>query len=84
MDLQSQLLKQASLGSSGGDSKEARESSMQTCVKRAFIKASLRWHPDKFQLKFGSRLRASDRQQILARVQEVSQRINQEWSQWTH
>ena len=36
----------------------------------------LRWHPDRFANKFGTRLRASDRDRVLERVKQVSQMLN--------
>mmetsp|Transcript_47288 Transcript_47288/g.88179 ORF Transcript_47288/g.88179 Transcript_47288/m.88179 type:complete len:315 (-) Transcript_47288:136-1080(-) len=55
--------------------------------KRAFRKASLRWHPDKFASKFGNKLcddlcehnGMSHREAISTRVQEVVQAINESW-----
>jgi len=37
----------------------------------------LRWHPDKFQALFGRNLKPGDADQILAKVKEISQAINQ-------
>lgn len=36
----------------------------------------MRWHPDKFTAKFGARLIAKDRQQILHKVNAMSQLLN--------
>ena len=36
----------------------------------------MRWHPDKFIAKFGARLAAEDRPQILAHVNAMSQLLN--------
>lgn len=36
----------------------------------------LRWHPDKFQAMFGKNLKADDAEQIMAKVNEISQAIN--------
>lgn len=36
----------------------------------------MRWHPDKFEARFGRRLRAADRPRILDRVKSVSQALN--------
>lgn len=52
-----------------------------TAYRRAFRKASLRWHPDKFSAKFGRYLDPDDADEITARVQNVSQSINDEWSE---
>jgi len=48
--------------------------------KRAFKKASLRWHPDKFAAKYSAKIRPEHVQSISARVQGVSQAINDAWS----
>ena len=37
----------------------------------------LRWHPDKFQASFGRNLKSEDADQIMAKVKEISQAINQ-------
>ncbi len=37
----------------------------------------LRWHPDKFQALFGRNLKPDDADQIMAKVKEISQAINQ-------
>ena len=36
----------------------------------------MRWHPDKFAGKFTARLRANDKDQILTRVNYISQMLN--------
>lgn len=36
----------------------------------------MRWHPDKFESRFGRRLAAKDRERILERVKGVSQALN--------
>ena len=48
--------------------------------KRAFRKASLRWHPDKFAAKFSSKMHPDEAARVAARVQGVSQAINDAWS----
>lgn len=35
----------------------------------------LRWHPDKFEARWGARLVAAERQRILARVQETAGKL---------
>ena len=47
--------------------------------KRAYRKGSLRWHPDKFQSRHGSRLAPGTAEETLRRVAEVAQRINSAW-----
>ena len=49
--------------------------------KKAMKKYVLRWHPDKFQQKYGPRLAASDRDRILDKVKAVSQAVNAQWAQ---
>ena len=36
----------------------------------------MRWHPDKFEARFGRRLKAGDRSRILDRVKGMSQALN--------
>ena len=62
-------------GSRASDSREAF-----VAHKRAFRKANLRWHPDKFMHRFGKALDARDAARIEARTQEISQAINEAWS----
>ena len=38
--------------------------------------AAIRWHPDKFKAKFGNRVREAEAKEILERVLETSQNIN--------
>lgn len=42
-------------------------------------KELLRWHPDKFLQKFGSRLAAEEKKLIIDKVQRISERISSEW-----
>eukprot|EP00878_Enallax_costatus_P016114 GHUV01016899.1.p1 GENE.GHUV01016899.1~~GHUV01016899.1.p1 ORF type:complete len:172 (-),score=55.43 GHUV01016899.1:982-1497(-) len=44
-------------------------------LKVALRKELMRWHPDKFGARFGSRLAASDRESVLAGVQAVAQQL---------
>ncbi|KAL4451374.1 hypothetical protein ABPG77_009446 [Micractinium sp. CCAP 211/92] len=60
--------------------KEQR-SAWQRAQRRAYARACLRWHPDKFEARWGRQLAAADREAVLARVQEVSQGINAAWEQ---
>ena len=48
--------------------------------RRAFRKAHMRWHPDKFMHRFGSLLHEKDREKIKEKVREISQAINHSWS----
>ncbi len=49
--------------------------------RRAYAKACLRWHPDKFQHRLGRALSEAHAGQILARVQGISQGINRAWEE---
>eukprot|EP00854_Cymbomonas_tetramitiformis_P003168 gene3168-4011_t len=49
--------------------------------KQIYRKWLLRWHPDKFQARFGARLEPSHRDAVLERVQEISIAITQEWEE---
>jgi len=44
--------------------------------RKAYRVASKRWHPDRFRLNFGADLVESERDEILSRVLQVSQAIN--------
>ena len=44
--------------------------------KKAFRRANLRWHPDKFTARYGKYLDENDRDAILARVEEISMIVN--------
>ena len=44
--------------------------------KKAFRRANLRWHPDKFTVRYGKYLDENDRDAILARVEEISMIVN--------
>ena len=44
--------------------------------RRAHRLATLRWHPDKFEQRFGSAMAAADRGRILQRTQDVCQGLN--------
>lgn len=57
------------------------QSTWPRAQRRAYARACLRWHPDKFEARWGRRLEAGDRAAVLARVQEVSQGINAAWEQ---
>lgn len=60
---------------------EKQRSAWQRAQRRAYARACLRWHPDKFEARWGRQLAAADREAVLARVQEVSQGINAAWEQ---
>ena len=50
-------------------------------ARRAYAKACLRWHPDKFQHRLGRALGEGQAEGILARVQGISQGINRAWEE---
>lgn len=51
-------------------------------ARRAYAKACLRWHPDKFLHRFGRALgEGEERARVLARVQAISQGLNQAWEE---
>ena len=50
--------------------------------KRAFRKASMRWHPDKFIHRFGRRIPdAAVRDAVTSRVQQIAQGVNTAWEE---
>ena len=51
----------------------------QRSHRRAYTRACLRWHPDKFAARWGRLLAEADSQRILQRVQQLSQGLNQAW-----
>lgn len=46
--------------------------------KKVYRQLVLRWHPDKFESKFGNKTKESDKTKIMEQVQAISQSINQE------
>lgn len=52
---------------------------VQRAQRRAYARACLRWHPDKFVARWGPRLEPADRDRILERVQALSQGLNEAW-----
>jgi len=59
---------------------EATAKEAYVAHRRAFRKAQLRWHPDKFMHRFGKCTRESDTAAILAKLQELGRAINDAWS----
>lgn len=51
-------------------------------VKKAYARACLRWHPDKFQHKYGKWFSEEQWNQVLERVQRVSQDFNNAWEEY--
>ena len=50
-------------------------------LRRAYARACLRWHPDKFQQQWGRALAPGDSERVQARVQAVAQGINDAWAE---
>ena len=48
--------------------------------KKAYHTAAMRWHPDKFTQRFGSRLTGQDREQVLERVKGIYQSLQEEFA----
>lgn len=48
--------------------------------RRAYARACLRWHPDKFSARWGTRLAEGEREAILERVHHLSQGLNEAWA----
>lgn len=48
-------------------------------ARRAYARACLRWHPDKFVARWGALLAEGERTGILQRVQQLSQALNEAW-----
>ncbi|KAK3268269.1 hypothetical protein CYMTET_23217 [Cymbomonas tetramitiformis] len=51
-----------------------------TKLRKVYRSLSLRWHPDKFRQAFGQKLDGAQETVILAKVQQVSQQLNDEYS----
>jgi hypothetical protein len=47
--------------------------------KKVIRKLNMRWHPDKFQSRYGSGLASADRESILTHVKDISQVLNLAW-----
>mmetsp|Transcript_14411 Transcript_14411/g.40674 ORF Transcript_14411/g.40674 Transcript_14411/m.40674 type:complete len:245 (+) Transcript_14411:864-1598(+) len=52
--------------------------------RQAYHKASRRWHPDKFLNRFGHLLALDASEEVLARVNSISQQVNREWQELKH
>ncbi len=50
--------------------------------RQAFKTLSLRWHPDKFQAKFGNLLPEEDEEAIMQRVCSVFQCVSSQWQSY--
>lgn len=50
--------------------------SNETLYKKYLREQQVRWHPDKFFQKFGNKIRESDKDEIMSRVNELSQALN--------
>jgi hypothetical protein len=51
-------------------------------VKKAYARACLRWHPDKFQHKYGKWFSGGEWNRVLEKVQRVSQDFNNAWEEY--
>ena len=47
-----------------------------TEFKKGVRSQQVRWHPDRFLQKVGDRLKDEDRERIMEKVKEISQRLN--------
>ncbi|GAB4819749.1 hypothetical protein N2152v2_006795 [Parachlorella kessleri] len=65
----------------GAESGRASRPGSSRAARRAYAKACLRWHPDKFQHRLGRALGEGAAEGILARVQGISQGINRAWEE---
>ena len=64
-----------------GKGAQRKVAAAEKIYKKAFRRANLRWHPDKFTAKYGKYLDESDRVAILARVEEISMTVNSSYEQ---
>lgn len=65
-------------GSVGGTSATAgADATARDLSRTAFRQASRRWHPDKFEARFGPRIAAEDLTAVMAGVQALMQGINE-------
>ena len=53
-------------------------------LRKAYAKACLRWHPDKFQHRLGRGVEVDDLPSVMEKVQEIAQGINRAWSELKH
>ena len=74
----SSLLAHAVVGESGAnDAARADASSVGPReTKLAYHRCVRRWHPDKFEARWGARLREEDRARVLERVNAVARALN--------
>jgi len=56
----------------------------RNALRKAYAKACLRWHPDKFQHRLGKGIEVEDLPSIMEKVQEIAQGINRAWSELKH
>ena len=64
-----------------GKGAQRKVATAEKIYKKAFRRANLRWHPDKFTPKYGKYLDDNDRVAILARVEEISMTVNSSYEQ---
>eukprot|EP00210_Caulerpa_lentillifera_P005826 g5572.t1 len=51
-------------------------------IKTIFRKESLKWHPDKFMTQMGKKIQSKDLLEVMKRVTETSQSLNQEYTKF--
>ncbi|KAL6784669.1 hypothetical protein ACKKBF_B02720 [Auxenochlorella protothecoides x Auxenochlorella symbiontica] len=57
-----------------------KRSGHDRALRRAYARACLWWHPDKFAQRVGWRLAAAEREAVLARVQDTFQAVSGAWA----
>jgi hypothetical protein len=57
----------------------SEDAERRRAARRAYARACLRWHPDKFAARYGALLAEEDRAAVLQRVQQLSQALNEAW-----
>lgn len=81
-DFQKYLLTLSRIGGGAATATGNRDAIDSTAdLRRAYTRACLRWHPDKFQHKFGRLLDEKDYDLVMSRIQEIAGGINQAWQE---
>ncbi|KAK3262387.1 hypothetical protein CYMTET_28750 [Cymbomonas tetramitiformis] len=62
-----------------GTADDPAKSNFDEVAKKTYRKLTLRWHPDKWDAKYGKRIKEEDRERILQQVKTVSQALNRAW-----
>eukprot|EP00854_Cymbomonas_tetramitiformis_P001893 gene1893-2576_t len=63
----------------GRTADDPAKSNFDEVAKKTYRKLTLRWHPDKWDAKYGKRIKEEDRERILQQVKTVSQALNRAW-----